>query len=138
MTKRVDPNESAKVDERAISNESAEKTERAVASEITEVTERADKSEGAEPTELPIHRLGYPRIGSAIHHLWEAQQAGWPDHLPHEAWGALVRFHNQEKAHVARSDDHPAFRPDYAPNYMATPTDPVTEPDPLPGEKGRR
>ena len=136
-TERAVATESAGQEERAAIAEGAVDHERAALPESTEPAERADTCESAEDTE-PRHRSGYPQIANATHHLWDAQQDGWPDHLPHEAWRELVQILNDEKPAKGRSDDHPAFQPDYAPNYLATPIDPVPEAPPAPGTKARR
>jgi hypothetical protein len=73
-----------------------------------------------ERAEPPRYGLGYPHIEQPGHHLWAAQQAGWPEHLPYEAWRDLVVIHNTDKAPTASSADHPAFKQDYAPNYLAS------------------
>ncbi len=150
-SERAASNESAETEVRATSPESAEQPERsavelqcaedtkqAVLADGADPNERAELSESAEPVELPIHRLGYPQIHNASHHLWDAQQAGWPDHLPHEAWRDLVLVKNQEKAEKTSSADLPAFQPDYAPNYMATENDPKPEMPPVMAPKVRR
>lgn len=135
---RAGPLECVETGERANQREGAEKEERAEAIESAASDERAARIESAEKAERPLHRQGYPQIWDSSHHLWEAQQKGWPAHLPHEAWTNLVRVLNQEKPVRGNSDDHPAFREDYAPNYMATPTAPEPEPDTVPGAKARR
>lgn len=99
--------ESAAIESAAEDHESAERVERATA------------QESAEKGERPRYVLGYPHVESPSHHLWEAQQAGWPDHLPHEAWRAMIDRYNKER-HRASSADHPAFQAGYAPNYIAT------------------
>jgi hypothetical protein len=70
---------------------------------------------------VPRYTLGYPRIEVETHRLWAAQQAGWPDMLPHDAWGELVKAYNDETKPKASSAEHPAFSAKYAPNYIATP-----------------
>jgi hypothetical protein len=39
---------------------------------------------------VPPTRWGIPGFEKPAHHLLDAQQAGWPDHLPHEARQALA------------------------------------------------
>jgi hypothetical protein len=124
--------ESAEVSERAVTAESVESIERAGGLESAETVERADTIESAKPSERadnpesaeqkerPRYAVGYPRIEVPSHDLWEAQQTGWPDHLPHEAWQALIKIKNTEPKQHTSSADHPAFRVDYAPNYLAT------------------
>jgi hypothetical protein len=68
----------------------------------------------------PLYALGYPHIETDAHVLWEAQQTGWPSHLPHEAWQALIEVRNTEPKQKGSSADHPAFQPGYVPNYAAT------------------
>lgn len=135
---RAEGPESATSPERAGGLESTEPKERADERESAALRERADLPESAEQPEQPIHKAGYPQINFASHSLWEAQQAGWPDHLPHEAWTEMIRLYNADKPPKGRSDEHPAFREDYAPNYMATPLDPKPEPASKPGTKTRR
>lgn len=113
-------------EERAASPESADRAERAVTPESAEVIER------------PKYRLGYPRIETSSHHLWEAQQANWPDHLPHQAWRALAYAQTKAEQSRGSSADHPAFQPGYVPNYLATEEQPAPEPPAQPGAKGRR
>lgn len=133
-SERVEDDESAETRERADEMdgngvgerpaamfEGAEKIERADPTESAEFLERAAEVESTEREELPKHALGYPRIGSPSHHLWDAQQAGWPDHLPHEAWRDLVSQQRRDDQPKASSADHPAFAAGYVPNYAATP-----------------
>jgi hypothetical protein len=127
--------ESADKTERASRAESTDRSERATNGESADVLERAKKEESAdgferaealestvnpEPPQAPRYGLGYPHIEQPGHHLWAAQQAGWPEHLPYEAWRDLVVIHNTDKAPTASSADHPAFKQDYAPNYLAS------------------
>jgi hypothetical protein len=69
---------------------------------------------------VPRYAVGYPHIEAPSHDLWEAQQAGWPDQLPYQAWQALIKIKNTEPKQHTSSADHPAFRVDYAPNYLAS------------------
>ena len=62
-------------------------------------------------------REGYPRINSEDHPLWVAQQDGWPDHLPPEAWAEVAR-HADERRQIS-SAKHPAFLPGYLVNKQA-------------------
>ena len=62
-------------------------------------------------------REGYPAIEPG-HSLWAAQQAGWPDHLPHEAWNEVVRL--APVAGFVSSAGHPAFDAAYLGNPLAT------------------
>ena len=48
----------------------------------------------------------YPIIADRDHPLWEAQQAGWPDHAPHEAMSEAVRLAPPTRGDSA---DHPAY-----------------------------
>jgi hypothetical protein len=75
---------------------------------------------GAASSAVPLYALGYPHIETDTHTLWDAQQAGWPEHLPHEAWAALIEVKNSEPKIKGSSADHPAFQAGYAPNYAAT------------------
>lgn len=61
-------------------------------------------------------REGYPQIHDPEHPLWAAQQDGWPDHLPHEAWAELAQ-HAQERR--GSSKNHPVYAPDYIKNDLA-------------------
>lgn len=141
--------ESAETCERAVMKERAEPHDWAVEAERTEAKERAvahasavDEqraaiSESSDSDERPRYSLGYPRIPQLGHHLWEAQQAGWPEHLPHEAWQAMIATYNKERSR-ASSADHPAFRQGYAPNYAATPERAEREEPDRPQAKARR
>jgi hypothetical protein len=82
--------------------------------------------------------LGYPHIEEASHHLWDAQQDGWPNHLPFEAWRELVKLQNELKQPTASSADHPAFQANYAPNFLASQEQPPAEPAAPIGAKVRR
>jgi hypothetical protein len=122
-TERAEDPESTTNAERASRAESTDRSERATNGESADVLERADSAESAvvvEQPQAPRYGLGFPHIEQPGHHLWAAQQAGWPEHLPYEAWRDLVVIHNTEKAPTASSADHPAFKQDYAPNYLAS------------------
>jgi hypothetical protein len=98
--------------------ESADKVERA---DVAESAERLERVEGSTLlSATPLYALGYPHIETDVHTLWEAQQTGWPSHLPHEAWQALIEVRNTEPKQKGSSADHPAFQPGYVPNYAAT------------------
>src|SRR5580765_1611624 len=135
---RAVPPESAACNERAATAESTKDEERADKAESAVVEERAELTESAEPAELPLFRMGYPDIEVPDHPLWDAQQANWPNHLRHEAWKELAVIANARKQPWTSSADHPAFSPDYAPNYLATPEEVPVEPPPPPGTKERR
>ncbi len=62
-------------------------------------------------------REGYPAIERG-HTLWDAQEAGWPDHLPHEAWNEVVRL--APVGGFVSSAGHPAFDSAYIGNPLAT------------------
>ena len=103
----------------------------------TERVEPLERAENTEPTaetdesaenEEPRYRMGYPRIVAPDHDLFEAQQAGWPDHLPHEAWQAMARAFERRRKAAIDSADHPAFQPGYTPNYAATQESPAEAP----------
>jgi hypothetical protein len=133
----VEP-ESIDIRERAVSREGAGGEERAASCESAETAERAGDSESAETVEQPRYSLGFPRIESPAHHLWDAQQSGWPDHLPQEAWASLVRAYNKQKVR-GDSADLPSFQQGYAPNYAATPDGPSeAATTPRHGERQRR
>jgi hypothetical protein len=132
QVERADKRESAEPAERAAKVKGADVSERAVTPESTADQERAAKCESAEVVEragseallsatpAPKYALGYPHIETDGHALWEAQQGGWPEHLPHEAWAALIEVKNTEPKVKGSSADHPAFQAGYAPNYAAT------------------
>lgn len=83
--------------------------------------------------EAPRLRLGYPAIDDPEHPLWEAQQAGWPDHAPHEAMSEAVR---SMRAGAGDSADHPSYARDAIRNPLATrPADDEAEAEP---EQDRR
>jgi hypothetical protein len=133
--------EGAAVTERARAEESADETERAEAVESALEQERTETAtpERAGAAERPRYQLGYPRIEASTHHLWQAQQDGWPSYLPHEAWQALVSSQRTADQPRANSADHPAFGAAYVPNYAATPDAPSTTPiNPPPGNRARR
>jgi hypothetical protein len=69
-------------------------------------------------------REGYPTIDDPSHALWEAQAAGWPDHLPHEAWAAVVAA--APVGGFASSGGHPAFDEAYLGNPHASQPEEVT------------
>lgn len=86
-----------------------------------------------EPTGV---REGYPAIEPG-HTLWDAQEAGWPNHLPHEAWNEVVRL--APVGGFASSAGHPAYDPGYIQNPHAA--QPGAEPPKLPSfvpDKERR
>lgn len=117
----AEPDVSAEAGKRADEHEGAGDKERAGLAESIATNERAASSESADTHERPSFTLGYPRINSASHHLWDAQQAGWPQHLPHEAWRDLVSAQRREDQPRQDSADHPAFAAGYVPNDAATP-----------------
>lgn len=83
-------------------------------------------------------REGYPRVNDPAHPLWEAQEDGWPDHLPHEAWAAVAQ-HEVKK--TTSSSAHPAFAFGYLTNTVAVTEEKISEPAPLvtgPAPKERR
>lgn len=135
---RAEANESAVPSERAVTAESADVAERATPNESAVKSERAASSESAAIQERPRYGLGYPHIETSTHKLWDAQQAGWPDHLPHQAWRAMVHEQNREKQPVASSADHPAFKPDYVPNYLASEEGPADQLAQHPGVASRQ
>jgi hypothetical protein len=63
-------------------------------------------------------REGYPVIADPSHPLWEAQEAGWPDHLPHEAWTEVVAAAKPGRGNSAQ---HPVFAVGYIKNPLASP-----------------
>jgi hypothetical protein len=119
-TERAATHESAGHSERADRLESAETPKRAAEPESTGIAERAGSEALLSATPAPKYALGYPHIETDTHTLWDAQQAGWPEHLPHEAWAALIEVKNSEPKIKGSSADHPAFQAGYAPNYAAT------------------
>lgn len=62
-------------------------------------------------------RTGYPVITDATHPLFAAQEAGWPDHRPHEAMRAVIE--HLKKPAPANSANHPAFADDFVVNDQA-------------------
>jgi hypothetical protein len=63
-------------------------------------------------------REGYPAIEDDKNPLWAAQAAGWPDHLPHEAWAAVVAA--APIGGFLSSAGHPAFDEAYIGNAHAS------------------
>jgi len=86
---------------------------------------------------MNIPREGYPLVPDEAHPLWEAQQDGWPDHMPHEAWAAMAA-HEPKK--VTSSSKHPAFSVGYLTNNEATRPEAKVIPTPIvtPPPKERR
>jgi hypothetical protein len=76
-------------------------------------------------------REGYPKIEDPSHTLWDAQEAGWPDHLPHEAWAAVVAA--APVGGFVSSAGHPAFDEAYIGNAHAV--RPKDEPEVAAGPK---
>jgi len=109
--------------ERVAVRESATQQERVGADDQPAVAGAAASASA----DLPRYRLGYPRIEASTHRLWPAQQDGWPDHLPHEAWQALASAQTKADQPKASSADHPAFAAGYVPNYAATQEKPSDE-----------
>lgn len=70
--------------------------------------------------EVPLKRPDYPHLDDPDHPLWDAQQAGWPDHARHEAWAAVVRVNRDRAAPHGDSASHPAYDPAYIRNGQAT------------------
>lgn len=64
----------------------------------------------------PRRREGYPVVWPA-HPMWEAQQLGWPNHEPHEAWSAAAA--ERPESRFADSRSHPGFDPGYIVNKEA-------------------
>ena len=81
-------------------------------------------------------REGYPRIDDPSHKLWAAQEAGWPDHLPHEAWSAVVAL--APVAGFVSSASHPAFDAAYLGNPLATVPEEPALPPPVQPVRDRR
>jgi len=81
-------------------------------------------------------REGYPVV-SPEHPLFAAQQDGWPDHLPHEAWAAVAAH---EPKRSISSANHPAFMFGYLGNTEATRSEqkPVEPVEARPPPKERR
>lgn len=114
--------------ERADAHEGAAKSERAATAERADDNARAGANESAERDERPRLKTGYPQIMSSSHALWDDQQAGWPDHLPHQAWRATAYTQSRDEAfQKVSSADHPAFGESYVPNYAATPEAPSAD-----------
>ena len=77
-------------------------------------------------SDRPILRQGYPLVFDHEHALWDAQQAGWPDHSPHKAMTEAVQLMRSGRADSA---DHPVYDPASIRNPLATrPADDDAEP----------
>jgi hypothetical protein len=82
-------------------------------------------------------REGYPVIEDRSSALWAAQEAGWPDHLPHEAWAAVVAA--APVGGFSSSATHPAFDESYVGNaYASQPSGEPPKLAPTPAAKARR
>jgi hypothetical protein len=64
------------------------------------------------------YQNAYPVIQDADHPLWEAAEAGWPDHTVNQAWAEAIA-HDNAHPRKANSRNHPAFSKGYIKNEFA-------------------